>query len=155
MIQERFEELQPYLKGIKLSDEFVIVESMLKTSWKIRDILPDDVQVQTKDENRNDGLKYHMIYSNERTIDELIDVLEGIVNTNIEIEQKQALLRSKVEELKKMFEEKPLDELVSLKFSSEMDITLKPNKPEPPPTKVLREGENPNTIKSDVSTEKV
>jgi len=154
MIQERFEELQPYLKGVKLSDEFVIVESMIKTTWKVASSLPEDVQVQTKDENRSDGLKYHMLYSNQRTIDSLIDVLENIINTNIEIEQKQALLRSKVEELKKMFEEKPLDELICLKFSSEMDITLKQNKPEPPTTQVLREGEDPTKTKN-VSTEKV
>jgi glutathione synthase/RimK-type ligase-like ATP-grasp enzyme len=49
---------------------------------------------------------------------------------NIEIEQKQALLRSKVEELKRMFEDKSLDELKGLKFSSEMDVTLKVKKPE-------------------------
>ena len=46
-------------------------------------------------------------------------------------------------------------QLKGLKFSSEMDITLKINKPEAPTTKVLKEGENPNSIKSDVSTEKV
>jgi hypothetical protein len=155
MIQERFDELHPYLKGVKISDEFVIVESMIKTTWKIRDILPEDVQIQTKDENRTDGLKYHMFYSSERTIDDLVDVLELIVNINIELEQKQELLKSKVEELKKMFQDKPLDELMSLKFTSEIDVDLKPNKPQPPITQVIREGENPNTTKSNVSTEKV
>jgi hypothetical protein len=61
------------------------------------------------------------------------------------MEQKQTLLRSKVEELKKMFEDKSLDELKGLKFSSEMEVTLKVNKPEPPPTKVVKEEELPKT----------
>jgi hypothetical protein len=59
------------------------------------------------------------------------------VNTNIENEEKQALLRSKVEELKRMFEDKSLDELKGLKFSSEMDVTLKVKKPEPPTQKMI------------------
>ena len=54
--------------------------------------------------------------------------------------------------LKKMFEDKPLEELKSLKFSSEMDVTLKVNKPEPTSTKVVKEGE---TYKSNGVTEKV
>ena len=154
MIQERFEELHPYLKGIKISDDFVIVESMIKSVWKIRDVLPEDVEIQTKDENRNDGLKYHMFYSKERTIDSLIDVLEMIVNINIELEQKQELLKAKVEELKKMFQDKPLDELMLLKFTSEMDVDLKVTKPEPPKSQIIREGEDPKP-KENVSTEKV
>ena len=71
------------------------------------------------------------MYSDNMTLDELVDVLENVVNTNVEIEQKQALLRQKVEELKKMFENKPLDELKSLKFSSEMDVILDVPKQEP------------------------
>ena len=154
MIQERFEELHPYLKGIKISDDFVIVESMIKSVWKIRDVLPEDVEIQTKEENRTDGLKYHMFYSKERTIDSLIDVLEMIVNINIELEQKQELLKAKVEELKKMFQDKPLDELMLLKFTSEMDVDLKVTKPEPPKSQIIREGEDPKP-KNNVSTEKV
>lgn len=154
MIQERFEELSPYLRGIKIASEYILIEAILKNSWANYIDLPEGVEKTSKD-SEDKGYKNYMFYSSEHTIDELIDILENIINTNIEIEQKQALLQSKVEELKRMFQDKPLEELKGLKFSSEMDITLKPNKPEPPATKVLREGENPNTIKSDVSTEKV
>ena len=154
MIQERFDELQPYLKGVKISDEFIIVESMIKPNWKIRDILPDDVEIQTKEENRKDGLRYHMFYSKERTVDSMIDVLEMVINTNIELEQKQELLKAKVEELKKMFQDKSLEELMLLKFSSEMDVDLKVKKPEPPKSQIIKEGEDPKP-KENVSTEKV
>ena len=137
MIQERFNELNPYLKGIKITNEFTIIEAILKETWKYGSVISleegnDDVQVM--EANRKDseekGYKYYMIYSSEKSIDELIDILEVIITVNIENEQKQALLRSKVEELKKMFEDKPLDELKSLKFSSDIDVTLNINKPE-------------------------
>lgn len=154
MIQERFDELHPYLKGVKISDEFVIVESMIKSTWKIDEILPEDVQIQTKDEKRTDSLRYHMFYSKERSIDSLIDLLEMIINVNIELEQKQELLKSKVEELKKMFQDKPLDELMLLKFTSEIDVNLKVTKPEPPKSQIIREGEDPK-LRENVSTEEV
>jgi len=137
MIQERFNELNPYLKGIKITNEFTIIEAILKETWKYGSVISleegnDDVQVM--EANRKDseekGYKYYMISSSEKSIDELIDILEVIITVNIENEQKQALLRSKVEELKKMFEDKPLDELKSLKFSSDIDVTLSINKPE-------------------------
>ena len=93
------------------------------------------------------------MFWSEDSIDVLIDTLEHVVNTNIEIEQKQALLRHKVEELKRMFEDKSLEELKGLKFSSDLDVTLNPkNKPQPPVTQMVKEGEKPS---NNVSTEKV
>jgi predicted house-cleaning noncanonical NTP pyrophosphatase (MazG superfamily) len=138
MIQERFNELNPYLKGIKITNEFTIIEAILKETWKYSSVISleegnDDVQVMeatNRKDSEEKGYKYYMIYSSEKSIDELIDILEVIITVNIENEQKQALLRSKVEELKKMFEDKPLDELKSLKFSSDIDVTLNINKPE-------------------------
>jgi len=144
MIQKRFDNLQPYLKGVKISENFSIVESMLKSRWTFSQILPDNVQVETKEIDTKD-MKYHLFYSDEKTIDELIDILENIINKNIEIEKKEELLRTKVDELKRMFEEKPLDELVSLKFSSNIDVTLNIKKD-------ITENEN---TKNNVSTEKV
>jgi len=42
-----------------------------------------------------------------------------VINHNLEIEEKERLLRSKVEELKRVFENKDLDELNKLKFTTE------------------------------------
>lgn len=154
MIQERFNELQPYLRGVKISGQYSIVECILKNTWRIDGILESVKHKSFGESEEYKGYVGYMFWS-EDSIDRLIDILEYIINTNIEIEQKQALLRSKVEELKKMFEDKSLEELKSLKFSSETDMALNSsskNKPETPKTVVIREGENPN---NNVSTEKV
>ena len=130
MIQERFNELQPYLRGVKLAGEYSVVECILKNTWKIDGIVTEGIQYKSgKESEEHKGYVSHMFWG-EDSIDNLINALEVVVNTNIEIEQKQALLRSKVEELKRMFEDKSLDELKGLKFSSEMDVTLKVKKPE-------------------------
>lgn len=130
MIQKRFNELQPYLKGVKLASQYSIIECILKNTWKIDGIINEDIEYKLgKESEDHKGYVSYMFWA-EDSIDNLVDTLEFIVNSNIEMEQKQALLRSKVEELKKMFEDKSLDELKGLKFSSEMDVTLKVKKPE-------------------------
>jgi hypothetical protein len=146
MIQKRFNELQPYLKGVKLEGEYSVVECILKNTWKIDGLTAEGVQYKSsgKESEEHKGYVSYMFWS-EMSIDDLVDNVELVVNANIEMEQKQTLLRSKVEELKKMFEDKSLDELKGLKFSSEMEVTLKVNKPEPPPTKVVKEEELPKT----------
>jgi len=152
MIQKRFNELQPYLRGVKLAGQYSVVECILKSTWKIDTLTAEGVQYKSsgKESEEHKGYVGYMFWA-EMPIDDLVDNMGLIVNANIEMEQKQALLRSKVEELKKMFEDKSLDELKGLKFSSEMDVTLKVNKPEPP-TKVVKEGE---TYKSNGVAEKV
>jgi len=132
MIQKRFNELQPYLRGVKLAGEYSVVECILKNTWKIEGLTAEGVQYKSSGKESEDHKGYvgYMFWS-EMTIDELVDNVELIINANIEMEQKQALLRSKVEELKKMFEDKSLDELKGLKFSSDLDVTLNTPKQEP------------------------
>ena len=133
-----------------LAGEYSVVECILKNTWKIEGLTAESVQYKSsnKESEDNKGYIVYMFWS-EISIDELVDNVEIIINANIEMEQKQALLRSKVEELKKMFEDKSLDELKGLKFTSDIDVTLNVNKPEP---KVVKEVEKP---KPDVVTEKV
>lgn len=147
MIQERFDELQPYLRGVKLAANFTMIESIVKTSWKIDGIVPEGILYKSgKESEEFKGYVSYLFYSEKYSLDQLVDTLEHVVTTNIEIEQKQQLLKSKVEELKKMFENKSLEELKGLTFGSDIDVTLN-HKPEI--KKVVKE-EN-----TDVSTEKV
>ena len=155
MIQERFNQLQPYLKGVKIADKYSIVECMIKNTWKVDGIVPEGVQYKSSGKEP-DGYKGYVGYMfwAEDSIDNLVDAFEEVVNTNIEMEQKQALLRSKVDELKRMFESKSLEELKGLTFTSDLDVTINTTKPEPPKSQIIKEGEDPKK-KEDVATEKV
>jgi hypothetical protein len=55
--------------------------------------------------------------------DEILDWLEtNVINYNLELEEKETLLRAKVEELKRVFEQKGIKELNNLKFTTESDM---------------------------------
>lgn len=125
MIQTRIDLLQPYFKGIKVAEDYKIVEFNLKKSW----VIPtnNNIEVQQRGVKESNNILYNMFYSNTKTFDELLDyVEEEVIKHNLEIEQKEELLRVKVEELKRVFEDKALDELNSLKFTTE-DDSLKLN----------------------------
>lgn len=110
MIEKSFNELYPYLKGIKKTDNYRIIETNLKTTWEIK--LIDEV-----------GVKDHIFFSESLTFDDLLKWFKkDVVEYNLEIEEKERLLKAKVEELKRVFETKNLDELNNLKFTTEDDV---------------------------------
>lgn len=120
MIQKKIDSLKPYFKGLKVAENYKIVEVNLKKSWEMEST--EDIGVQQKELKENPNFNYVMFYSENKTFDDLISHIEKeVINYNLEIEQKESLLKAKVEELKRVFETKSLDELNHLKFTTEED----------------------------------
>ncbi len=151
MIQEKLNKLKPYFKGLKVADNYRIVEFNLKSTWLVEE--DKFIELQQKPIKESSSILYSMFYSDKKSFDDIIDfVYEKVIKHNLELEQKEELLRAKVEELKRVFEAKGLDELNNLKFTTE-DNTLKlgskkPQKPTPPPPppprdRVIKEGAMP------------
>ena len=145
-IQEKFDSLAPYLRGIKRAENFSIVEMHLKTKWAVPN--NDKIQNQNKPVDGDVNQKFYMFYS-ENSIDEVLEYLEeNVINKNIEIEKKEDLLKRKITELKNIFQTNSLDELEQLKFIKENEDLLSLNgnglkEPEP------KEEKEPETIKED------
>lgn len=120
MIQKKIDSLNPYFKGIKIAENYRIVEFILKKSWSIEE--NEEIEVNQKDIKENSNMFYTMFYSDVKTIDEIIDFVENkVINYNLELEEKERLLKAKVEELKRVFETSSLDELNHLKFTTQED----------------------------------
>ena len=121
MIQNVFNEC-PQLIGVKIAEKYKIIEAELKRGWTVP---PNDSISVDKKASKKEGVDYYLFYSVDKTIDEVIDwLMEDVIKPNIENEQKQSLLKEKVNELKQMFQSTSLDELQLLRFTSEED-TLK------------------------------
>jgi hypothetical protein len=120
MIESIFDELDPYLRGIKKADNFSIVEVHLKQSW----LIPKHGTIQNQNkQTKEGGTLYHMFYSENDSFDKIISwVKESVIDMNIETELKEELLRQKVAQLKEVFETNSLEELKGMKFSSETDV---------------------------------
>jgi hypothetical protein len=121
MIQNIFNEC-PQLIGVKVAEKYKIIEAELKRGWTVP---PNESISVDKKNSKREGVDYYLFYSVDKTIDEVIDwLMEDVIKPNIENELKQSLLKEKVNELKQMFQSTSLDELQSLRFTSEED-TLK------------------------------
>lgn len=143
MIQEKINKLKPYFKGLKVADNYRIVEFTLKDSWLVEEVT--SIELQQKKINEKDNTLYSMFYSDKKSFDEIIAfVEERVINHNLELEEKERLLRMKVEELKRVFEDKDLEELNSLKFTtSDQSLKLGTKKKPTPPSQMIKEGEDP------------
>lgn len=148
MIQEKLNKLKPYFKGLKVADNYRIVEFNLKSTWLVEE--DKFIELQQKPIKESSSILYSMFYSDKKSFDDIIDfVYERVIKHNLELEQKEELLRAKVEELKRVFEDKSLNELNGLKFTTENDsLKLGTNmpghrKPTPPPSKMVKEVEDP------------
>lgn len=124
-IEESFKNLSPYIKGFKKTDNYRIMEVNLKSSWEIN--LIENVESKQQKVDGNPNLSYILFYSEEISFDDMVTWLKkDVIDYNLEIEEKERLLKAKVEELKLVFESKSLDELNNLKFTTE-ENTLKLN----------------------------
>lgn len=119
MIGSIFDELDPYLRGIKKAESYSVIEAHLKTSW----LIPEHGTILNQDKpTKTSGLTYYMFYSETDSFDKILDWLRDTISMNIETELKEELLKQKVIQLKEVFETSSLDELQNLKFSSESDV---------------------------------
>lgn len=130
MLDKVFDDLHPYLKVVKRSDNFYVIEVHFKKSW----IIPEHDTIKSKSQDLKDDKKYYMFFSEQDTFDKILEwLVKDVIDFNIVTEQKEALLREKVAELKEMFESSSLDELKNLKFNSQSDdlkLTGKTTKPD-------------------------
>jgi len=112
-IKEILAKLRPYVTGVRYVESIPIIDVTFKDGWTV----PKSKVISNErgEENKN----YYMFYSDKEGIgfDEILDFVKSVINLNVERELKHALLIEKVDELKKIFKEKSLAELKSLRFS--------------------------------------
>lgn len=108
-----------YLKSVRVLKNYVSFDMIFPSSWLLPKNYPEGVEV-LQNENQESTLITSFVCENKQT---LIDVLEStmdtIVKSNIEREEKERLFKSKVQELKGIFEKQNLENLKGLKFDIE------------------------------------
>jgi hypothetical protein len=80
---------------------------------------PEGVEILQNENNEGVTITSFVCENNRDLINILENTLDTIVKTNIDREEKEKLFKSKVQELKSIFEKEQLDSLKSLKFDIE------------------------------------
>jgi hypothetical protein len=117
-IQEKINQLKPYVSGIRFVDNLSVVDVILKDGW----VVPKSEFIETTRDTQS--LNYYMFFSEDIniTIDDLLEFIKETIDINIEKEQKKEYFKVRVEELKKLFRTNSLNELNNLRFVFEDEI---------------------------------
>lgn len=108
-----------YLKSVRVLKNYVSFDMVFPNSWVMFKKYPEGVEV-LQNENQDNKIITSFVCENKKTlIDVLEDTMDTIIKTNIEREEKDRLFKSKVMELKSIFEHQDLENLKSLKFDIE------------------------------------
>ena len=108
-----------YLKSVRVLKNYVSFDMVFPNSWVMFKNYPEGIEV-LQNENQENTLITSFVCENKKSlIDILEDTMDNIIKTNIEREEKDRLFKSKVMELKSIFEHQGLENLKSLKFDIE------------------------------------
>ena len=106
-----------YLVSVRKLKNYLSVDIEFPTNWKIPKRFVEEDKIM-ENERVNDNKRFFSFVSefDELTLDRTINNIKKIVSYNKEIELKEKLLKQKIDELKKLFENKNLENLQNLKF---------------------------------------
>jgi hypothetical protein len=121
----QLESIIDYVHQIRKVEDYLVIDAHFPSSWKVlkKFVIEDRfVNLGTVDEN-----KVGMSFVCEVTEDSLNltqNNIIGIINYNLEREQKESLFEQKISELRGIFEKQTFESLKSLKFDLKSPIEL-------------------------------
>ena len=106
-----------YLVSVRKLKNYLTIDIEFPSHWKIpkRYVQEDKI---VENDKINDSNRFFSFVSefDEKKLNNVVSNIKNIVSYNKEIEMKEKLLKSKIDELKRIFESEKLDNLQSLKF---------------------------------------
>ena len=119
IFSEFIDKTTKHLKSVRILKDYISFDMMFPTTWVLLKKLPNGLEI-LQNEGQDGRMVTSFVCENKK---DLITVLENtmdiIVKTNIEREEKERLFKSKVQELKTIFEKENLENLKGLKFDME------------------------------------
>jgi hypothetical protein len=118
LFYEFIDKTNKYLRSVRVLKNYVSFDMIFPDGWVLLKKNPENIEV-IKNET-NEGLVTSFVCEMKKDFIEVLEeTLDYIVKTNIEREEKERLFKTKVNELKNIFEKEKLDSLKSLKFDIE------------------------------------
>jgi hypothetical protein len=106
--------LEKYLHSIRKLKTYLSVDLILPTNWVFPKSMVESLQV-VQNEGPN-GATITSFVSTFTDSNKTLDIIFKLINYNLELEEKDRLLKSKVAELKEVFKTNKLEKLKTLEF---------------------------------------
>ena len=112
-----FKDIFNYLVSIRKLKTYLSIDIEFPITWKIPKRFVDEDKIM-KNKKVNEDKRFFSLVNefNQIKLDKTVQNIKNIISYNKEIEMKERLLKQKIDELKKIFESKNLENLQTLKF---------------------------------------
>lgn len=111
--------LEKYLHSIRKLKTYLSVDLILPTNWVFPKSMVDAVQVIQND--GPNGTTITSFVSTFKDSNKTLEIIFKLINYNLELEEKDRLLKAKVAELKEVFKSNNLQKLKTLEFKVPSD----------------------------------
>ena len=117
---------QEYLTSLRVIKDHISLDLRLPDTWVVLKSHVQKIEVVPVENSNKDGRKiYSFVCKNTKEdLNNMEEAFELVVKYNIERQEKEKLFKSKIQELKTIFEKENLDSLRHLKFDVELEQTL-------------------------------
>jgi hypothetical protein len=105
-----------YLKSVRVLKNYVSLDMSFPTNWVMLKNPPEGIEFLQNETQDGKFVSSFVCENKKEFLDIVEETLDFIITTNIEREEKEKLFKSKVQELKSIFESENLDNLKGLKF---------------------------------------
>ena len=115
MLQDRIMKNAQYFKGIEMLGDYPILKVHFPSKWGVYPSKDGEIKVARSNESSDEW--YYYTVNKNITLEDMFDLLEDTVHMNLSAIAKIELLKIKIEELKKIFSEEPLERLERMYFT--------------------------------------
>lgn len=115
MLQDKINEIKPYFKSLESYNDALIVRVQFPPKWAV--FSSDDGLIKPAPSENAAHEFFYYGDVNKVSLEDIFDFIKNTIEVNESLEIKAKMLVEKVNELKKLFEEKKLDELKTLQFT--------------------------------------
>ena len=108
-----------YLKSVRVLKNYISFDMTFPSTWLMLKNVPQGLEILESEAQEGKPI-YSLVCENKKElIDKIESIIDTIIKTNIEREEKERLFKNKVQELKNIFEKEKLENLKGLKFDME------------------------------------
>ena len=112
-----FKDIFEYLVSVRKLKNYLSIDIEFPLTWKIpKRFVQEDKILENQRVNESTRFFSFVSEFNEIVLNTTVENIKNIISYNKELELKEKLLKQKIEELKKIFENKNLENLQTLKF---------------------------------------
>jgi hypothetical protein len=125
--------INPYLLSVRKLKNYLSIDVTFPTTWKLPKKYVPENSVIENESNIKDYRSFSFVsVFDEKSVEDLLINLNGVIKYNKEREEKEKLFESKVVELKQIFDKQNLENLKNLSFElTEKKMTLNDELTEP------------------------